>query len=94
VVSSREIQHLDRGQQGMETPGQNRLSGAAASGDHHPPQAGIHGRQKQGKLQRAVAGDRRQGKGPGGSHGTVENGDRGGSIAAGERLATMEGFKA
>ena len=38
-----EIQHLDRGEQSVETPGQNRLSSAAATSDHHTPKAGVDG---------------------------------------------------
>ena len=50
----------------MQAPCQHRFAGATPAGNHHAAQAGIHGRQQQGELQRAVAGDRRQWKGTGG----------------------------
>ncbi len=60
-----QIEHVDGRQQGVQAPGQHRLAGAAAAGDHHAAKAGVHGRQQQGQLEGAVAGDRRQRKGAG-----------------------------
>ena len=61
-----DIQNVDRREQGVQAPCQHRLAGATATCDHHATQAGIHRGQQQSQLQRAVASDRRQRKGPGG----------------------------
>ena len=60
-----QIEHVDRRQQGMQCPGQHRFAGAPTTGDYHATEAGIHGRQQQGQLEAAVAGDGGQGKGAG-----------------------------
>ena len=61
-----QVEHVDRRQQGVQAPGQHRFARAPTPGDHHPAQARIHGRQQQGQLEGAVAGDGRQGEGAGG----------------------------
>ena len=78
-----QIQNVDRRQQGMQPARQHRFAGAAATGDHHPAQARIHGGQQQGQLEGAVASDGRQGKGAGGGAG----GRSGAGTAPGQRSA-------
>jgi hypothetical protein len=62
-----QIEHIDRRQQGVQAAGQHRFAGAAATSNHHAPEAGVDRRQQQRQLQRAVAGDGGQREGAGGA---------------------------